>query len=60
MLAANRNYEEVVVKLVRAGANVNEKNKVRQQLTYFHHYDVVITLLFIVIVWEDRSHVGCS
>ena len=33
MLAVGYNYKEVVVELVRAGANVNEKNKVRQLLT---------------------------
>ena len=61
MLAAKKKHEKVVIELVRVGANVNEKNKVRQPLAYFHHRVdvVVIALMFVVIVWEDRSHVGC-
>ena len=61
MLAASRNYKEVVVELARAGANVNEKNEVRQLLTYFHHnvIIIIIILLFVVVVWVDSSHVGC-
>ena len=46
MFAAENNYKEVVVELVRAGANVNEKNRVRQLLTYFHYHNVhLINLL---------------
>ena len=60
MLAASRNYKEVVVELARAGANVNDKNEVRQLLTYCHHnLIIIIILLFVVVVWGDSSHVGC-
>ena len=58
MLAASRNYKEVVVELARAGANVYEKNKVRELLTYFQH-NVIVVLLLFVVVWGDSSHVGC-
>ena len=45
MLAAVNNYNnEVVVELVRAGANVYEKNEVRKLLTYFH-YNVIIIII---------------
>ena len=60
--AVSKNDKEVVVELVRAGVNVNEKNEVRQLLTYFHHNNVIviiIILLFVVVVWKDSSHVGC-
>ena len=33
--ARNNNKEEVVLELLRAGANVNEKNKVSELLTHF-------------------------
>ena len=47
MFAAENYYKEAVVELVRAGANVNEKNKVRQLLTYFHHYVIIIIIFWL-------------
>ena len=39
MLAARyNNKEEAVHGLLRAGANVNEKNKVSELLTYYYYY----------------------
>ena len=39
MLAARyNNNEEVVLELLRAGANVNEKNKVSGLFTYYYYY----------------------
>ena len=39
MLAARyNNNKEVVLELLRAGANVNEKNKVSELLTYYCYY----------------------
>ena len=50
MLAARYNYnEELVLELIRAGANVNEKNKVSQLLTYYYYYFYFI-LMFVVVV----------
>ena len=57
--AKKGNLQEVK-NLVRAGANVNEKNEVRQLLTYFHYNVIIIIIvLFVVVVWVDSSHVGC-
>ena len=60
MLAAEyNNNKEVVLELLRAGANVNEKNKVSELLTYYYYYYFIIfILLFVVVGWEDSSHVG--
>ena len=42
MLAARyNNNEEVVLELLRAGANVNEKDKVSELLTYYYYYFIV-------------------
>ena len=50
MLAARyNNSTEVVLELLRAGANVNEKNKVSELLTYYYYYFCFI-LLFVVVV----------
>ena len=39
MFAARNNYnKEVVLELLRAGANVNEKNKVSELLNYYYYY----------------------
>ena len=49
MLAAEyNNNKEVVLELLRAGANVNEKNKVSELLTYYYYYFCFI-LLFVVV-----------
>ena len=50
MFAAFNKQEAVVVELVRAGANLNEKNKVRQLLTYFHHFVAVFDFNIVVIL----------
>ena len=42
------NNKEVVLELLRAGANVNEKNKVSELLTYSSSYYCFI-LLFVVV-----------
>ena len=48
MLAAEyNNNKEVVLELLRAGANVNEKDKVSQLLTYCYYFNI---LLFVVVV----------
>ena len=48
MLAARyNNNEEVVLELLRAGANVNEKNKVSELLTYYCYFCFI--LLFVVV-----------
>ena len=61
MFAAINNYKEVVVELVRAGANVNEKNKVIQLLTYFYHrVDVIIIIIILFIVCcRMRRQLSC-
>ena len=47
MLAARyNNNEEVVLELLRAEANVNEKDKVSELLTYYYCF----ILLFVVVV----------
>ena len=47
MLAAcYNNNKEVVLELLRAGANVNEKNKVSELLTYYYYCFI---LLFVVV-----------
>ena len=51
MLAAGyNNNEEVVHELLRAGANVNEKNKVSELLTYYYYCFFYFILLFVVVV----------
>ena len=46
MLAARyNNNKEVVLELLRAGANVNEKKKVSELLTYYYCF----ILLFVVV-----------
>ena len=42
MLAARCKNKEVVLELLRAGANVNEKNKVSELLTYYYYYFIVL------------------
>ena len=50
MLAAEHNSnEEVVLELLRAGANVNEKNKVSELLTYYYYCYYCFILLFVVV-----------
>ena len=47
MLAARyHNNEEVVLELLRAGTNMNEKRKVSELLTY---YNYCFILLFVVV-----------
>ena len=57
MLAARyNNKEEVVLELLRAGEDVNEKNKVSELLTYYYYYCCYFyycnnfILLFVVVV----------
>ena len=47
MLAARNNNkdEKVVLELLRAGANVNEKNKVSELLTYYYCFILFCCLL---------------
>ena len=60
LLYAEKGKLQEVKNLVRAGANVNEKNEVRKLLTYFHYnVIIIIILLFVVVVWVDSSHVCC-
>ena len=47
--ARYNNKEEVVLELLRAGANVNEKDKVSELLTYYYYYYCFV-LLFVVVV----------
>ena len=48
MLAArNNNNKEVVLELLRAGANVNEKNKVSELLTYNYYCFVLFYCLLL-------------
>ena len=46
MWAAEKGNEAIVVELVRAGANVNEKNRVRKLLIYINMW-----LLLILCPW---------
>ena len=54
--ARNNNKEEVVLELLRAGANVNEKNKVSEMFFWCQHvitsyyYFVVCCLLFSMVI----------
>ena len=59
MLAAENNHKEVVVELVRAGANVNEKNDVRQLLTYFQHHVNIIIICIIVCCCRMGRQLSC-
>ena len=48
MLAAvYNNNEEVVLELLRAGANVNEKRKVSELLTYYYYCYNFISLFVV-------------
>ena len=47
MLAAVNGREEVVLELLRAGANVNEKDEVSELLTYYCYCCFI--LLFVVV-----------
>ena len=42
MYAVYNSNEELVLELLRAGANVNEKNKVSELLTYYYYYCFVL------------------
>ena len=47
MLAARYKNKEMVLELLRAGANVNEKDKVSELLTYYYNFCFI--LLFVVV-----------
>ena len=48
MLAAEyNNNKEVVLELLRTGANVNEKDKVSQLLTYYYYFIVLFYCLLL-------------
>ena len=54
MLAAGYNNKEVVLELLRAGAIVNEKNKVSELLTYYYYL-----FYFIVCCCRMSGQLSC-